>query len=109
MLDEWAAGYTAAELDSMLAEANVVSAGVYSAADMYDDPHFRERGLIVDLEDSEIGTMPVPGITPKLSVTPGHIKWGGKWEVGADNEEVWCGLVGLSQSELGRLQEAGIV
>jgi formyl-CoA transferase len=53
--------------------------------------------------------MPVPGITPKLSVTPGHIKWGGKWEVGADNEEVWCGLVGLSQSELGRLQEAGIV
>ena len=109
MLDEWAAGYTAAELDSMLAEANVVSAGVYSAADMYDDPHFRERGLIVDLEDPEIGTMPVPGITPKLSVTPGHIKWGGKWEVGADNEEVWCGLVGLSQSELGRLQEAGIV
>jgi crotonobetainyl-CoA:carnitine CoA-transferase CaiB-like acyl-CoA transferase len=76
---------------------------------MYDDPHFRERGLIVDLEDPEIGTMPVPGITPKLSVTPGHIKWGGKWEVGADNEEVWCGLVGLSQSELGRLQEAGIV
>ena len=109
MIDEWAAGYTAAELDSMLAEANVVSAGVYSAADMYDDPHFRERGLIVDLEDPEIGTMPVPGITPKLSVTPGHIKWGGKWEVGADNEEVWCGLVGLSQSELGRLQEAGIV
>ena len=41
--------------------------------------------------------------------TPGHIEWGGKWEVGADNEEVWCGLVGLTQGELGRLQEAGIV
>lgn len=109
MIDEWAVGYTAAELDEMLAEANVVSAGVYSAADMYDDPHFRERGLIVDIEDSEIGTMPVPGITPKLSQTPGSIRWGGKWEIGADNEEVWCGLVGLSQSELGDLQQAGIV
>ena len=109
MIDEWAAGYTAAELDEMLAEANVVSAGVYSAADMYDDPHFRERGLIVDIEDPEIGTMPVPGITPKLSQTPGSIRWGGKWEVGADNEEIWCGLVGLSQSELGDLQQAGIV
>jgi crotonobetainyl-CoA:carnitine CoA-transferase CaiB-like acyl-CoA transferase len=109
MIDEWAAGYTAAELDEMLAEANVVSAGVYTAADMYNDPHFRERGLIVDLEDPEIGTMPIPGITPKLSETPGEIRWGGKWEVGADNEAVWCGLVGLTQSELGKLQEAGIV
>ena len=109
MIDEWAAGYTAAELDEMLAEANVVSAGVYTAADMFNDPHFRERGLIVDLEDPEIGTMPVPGITPKLSETPGEIRWGGKWEVGADNEAVWCGLVGLTQSELGKLQEAGIV
>ena len=109
LIDEWAAGYTAAELDEMLAEANVVSAGVYSAADMYDDPHFRERGLIVDIEDPEIGTMPVPGITPKLSETPGSIRWGGKWEVGADNEEIWCGLVGLTQGELGDLQQAGIV
>ncbi len=109
MIDEWAAGYTAAELDEMLAEANVVSAGVYSAADMYDDPHFRERGLIVDIEDPEIGTMPVPGVTPKLSQTPGSIRWGGKWEVGADNEEIWCGLVGLTQGELGDLQQAGIV
>lgn len=109
MIDEWAAGYTAAELDKMLAEANVVSAGVYTAADMFNDPHFRERGLIVDIEDPEIGTMPVPGITPKLSETPGEIRWGGKWEVGADNEAVWCGLVGLTQSELGKLQEAGIV
>lgn len=109
MIDEWAVQYTAAELDEMLAEAQVVSAGVYSAKDMFDDPHFRERGLIVDLEDEEIGTMPVPGITPKMSATPGEIKWGGKWQVGADNEEVWCGLVGLSQGELGRLHEAGIV
>jgi len=109
LIGAWAVGYTAAELDAMLAEANVVSAGVYSAADMFDDPHFRERGLIVDLEDPEIGTMPIPGITPKLSETPGGIRWGGKWEVGADNEEVWCGLVGLSQGELGTLQEAGIV
>ena len=109
MIGQWAAGYTAKELDEMLAEANVVSAGVYSAADMFEDPHFRERGLIVDLEDPEIGTMPVPGITPKLSETPGEIRWGGKWQVGADNEEVWCGLVGLSQGELGALQEAGIV
>jgi len=109
MSDEWAAGYTAAELDEMLAEANVVSAGVYTAADMFNDPHFRERGLIVDLEDPEIGTMPIPGITPKLSETPGEIRWGGKWEVGADHEAVWCGLVGLTQSELGKLQEAGIV
>ena len=109
MIDEWAAKFTAAELDAMLAEANVVSAGVYSAQDMYEDPHFRERELIVDLEDPEIGTMPIPGITPKLSETPGAIRWGGTWEVGADNEEIWCGLVGLSQGELGELQQAGIV
>ena len=36
-----------------------------------DDAHFRERGIIVDVEDAELGELPMHNILPRLSETPG--------------------------------------
>ena len=35
------------------------------------DAHFREREIIVDVEDDEMGTIPMHNIVPRLSATPG--------------------------------------
>jgi crotonobetainyl-CoA:carnitine CoA-transferase CaiB-like acyl-CoA transferase len=109
IIDAWAARHTAEELDALLAGASVVTSGVYSIADVFADPHFRERGLIVDAEDPELGAVPMPGVTPALSETPGGIRWSGRWEVGADNDDVWGGLVGLAADELAELRERGVL
>ena len=59
LLDEiigaWAAQHTAEELDEIVNEGGVVCAPVYTAADIYDDPYFRERGLLVEHEDEVHG------------------------------------------------------
>lgn len=92
LLDEiiggWAAGYTAQELDRMMEEAGVVCAPVYTAEDIYRDPYFRERGLIVDHVDDAHGRMSAPGVIPKLSRNPGSIRRGAPWTIGADTAEV---------------------
>ena len=65
LLDEiigaFAARHTAAELDEIVNEAGVVCAPVYTAQDIYDDPWFRERGLLVAHEDEVHGEMSMTG------------------------------------------------
>jgi crotonobetainyl-CoA:carnitine CoA-transferase CaiB-like acyl-CoA transferase len=88
MVAEWASGHTAEELDRIVNEAGVVCAPVYSVADIYDDPYFRERELLVEIDDEIHGPMSVPGVVPKLTDTPGRIRRPARWEVGADTSDV---------------------
>jgi crotonobetainyl-CoA:carnitine CoA-transferase CaiB-like acyl-CoA transferase len=88
MVAEWASGHTAEELDRIVNEAGVVCAPVYSIADVYDDPYFRERELIVEIDDEVHGPTSVPGVVPKLTATPGRIRRPARWEVGADTSDV---------------------
>jgi crotonobetainyl-CoA:carnitine CoA-transferase CaiB-like acyl-CoA transferase len=112
LLDElisgFAAEHTAAELDHLVNEAGVVCSPVYDASDIYADEFFRERGLLVEHEDEVHGEMTVPGVVPKLSDTPGSIRHGARWNVGADTEEV-LGELGVEGSELAQLREEGVV
>jgi crotonobetainyl-CoA:carnitine CoA-transferase CaiB-like acyl-CoA transferase len=88
LIGAFAARHTAEELDRIVNEAGVVCARVYSAQDIYDDPYFRERELLVEHEDEVHGAMTVPGVVPKLSKTPGAIRSAARWTVGADTDAV---------------------
>ena len=108
LISEWAGRHTAAELDELVNEAGVVCSPVYDASDIYKDDYFRERGLLVRHEDEVHGEMTVPGVVPKLSRTPGSIRRGARWTVGADTQEV-LGELGVEGSELAQLREEGVV
>ncbi len=47
---------------------------IYSIADVAEDPHFREREVIVTLDDPELGPLPTHNVAPRLSATPGHLR-----------------------------------
>jgi crotonobetainyl-CoA:carnitine CoA-transferase CaiB-like acyl-CoA transferase len=108
MIGEWAAQHTAEELDRIVNDGGVVCAPVYSAADIHADPHFRERGLLVDHVDEVHGEMAVPGVVPKLSGTPGAIRHGARWTVGADTDAVLDEL-GVDGPERERLRGEGVI
>jgi crotonobetainyl-CoA:carnitine CoA-transferase CaiB-like acyl-CoA transferase len=88
LIGAWASQYTAAELDEKVNAAGVVCAAVYSAEDIYNDPYFRERELLVEIEDEVHGTSTVPGVVPKLTVTPGSIRQSARWQLGVDTDDV---------------------
>src|SRR5919202_1350283 len=108
MISEWAAGHTAAELDRIVNDAGVVCAPVYSVADIYADPYFRERELLVEVDDEVHGRMSVPGVVPKLSATPGRIRRPARWTVGADTDDV-LGELREEVEELGLPFHEGVV
>ncbi|WP_340539150.1 CaiB/BaiF CoA transferase family protein [Nocardioides sp. GXZ039] len=112
LLDEiigaWAAQLTADQLDAALGEAGVVSSPVYSAADIYHDDYFRERGLLVEHHDEVHGEMSMPGVVPKLTGTPGAIRHGARWTVGADTRAVLADL-GVEDAELDELVGSNVV
>jgi crotonobetainyl-CoA:carnitine CoA-transferase CaiB-like acyl-CoA transferase len=108
IIGEFAAQHTAEELDRIVNEGGVVCGRVYSAKDVYDDPHFRERGLLVEHEDEVHGHVTVPGVVPKLSATPGGIRQPARWTVGADTDAVLEEL-GVDAEERKRLADDKVI
>jgi formyl-CoA transferase len=106
---EWAAPYDADEIDRILNEAGVVCGPIYTMAEIFADPQYQAREMLVEHVDPEFGPYIGPGIVPKFSQTPGEVQWSGTWAEGSHNEEIFCGLLGLSVAELGALREDGVV
>lgn len=111
-LDEVVAAWTRTrprdELLDLLAAEGVPAGPVYDAADVAADPHFRERGAVVDVPTEEFGALAMQGIAPRLSATPGSIRWAGP-RLGQHNREVYRGVLGLSDDEIARLEAEGII
>ncbi|MBJ7603819.1 MAG: CoA transferase [Candidatus Dormibacteraeota bacterium] len=109
IISGWAAERDAAEIDRLLNAAGVVCGPVYSVADIFSDPHFQARRMLLSMEDPELGEVTAPGIVPKLSETPGEARFTGAWALGAHNREVYCDLLGLPAAELAELEAAGVI
>ena len=105
----WAADRDAAEIDRELNEAGVICGPIYTIADIFEDEHFWAREMLVKHSDPEFGEYIGPGIVPKFSETPGAVRWSGAWGEGSHNEDVYGGLLGLSESELAELESDGVL
>jgi crotonobetainyl-CoA:carnitine CoA-transferase CaiB-like acyl-CoA transferase len=109
LISDWAGERDAAELDRVLGEAGVPAGVVATIADIFEDPQFAAREMLLDADDEEIGVYKTPGIVPKLSRSPGRLSWSGRAQPGADNEHVYRELLGLSAAELDDLRVEGVV
>jgi crotonobetainyl-CoA:carnitine CoA-transferase CaiB-like acyl-CoA transferase len=70
----WFAGKRRDEALALMREAHVTAGPVYTIADAMADAHFREREIIVEIDDPEIGGLPMHNIVPRLSRTPGVLR-----------------------------------
>jgi crotonobetainyl-CoA:carnitine CoA-transferase CaiB-like acyl-CoA transferase len=109
MIQDWVGQRDAAEVDRILNEVGIVAGPVYSIADIFADPHYIHRSMLVSARDPELGDFVMPGVTPKLSATPGDPHEPGSWTPGADNDEVYRGLLRLAEDEYSRLQREGVI
>ena len=63
--DEWFAELKGQEICAM---------PVYGLEEALADPHNSARGMIVEIEDPEYGTIRQIGVAPKFSETPGRVR-----------------------------------
>jgi formyl-CoA transferase len=76
-IDAAIAAYTATRsvtqvLDALTA-AQVPAGRIYTAKDIAEDPHYRARGMIERITTADGLGLDVPGVVPRLSLTPGCI------------------------------------
>lgn len=109
MLAAWVGERDAHEVDRVMNEIGVVAGPVYSIADIFADPHYREREMLLRARDGVLGDLVMPGVTPKLSGTPGAAAETGDWRLGADNARVYGELLGAGADELEALAREGVI
>jgi crotonobetainyl-CoA:carnitine CoA-transferase CaiB-like acyl-CoA transferase len=81
---------------------------IMSMADIFADPHYREREMIIDVMAEGLGALPQPGVIPKLSATPGRVTHAGP-ALGRHTDEILSGLLGMSAAEIAALRSGRVV
>ena len=91
-----------------LEQSKMVAGAVFDVEAIFNDPHYAAREAITSVEDPDLGRLRVPSPVPKLSGTPGRVKWTGR-QPGNDNSYVYKTLLGLNDTELAVLEVAHII
>jgi crotonobetainyl-CoA:carnitine CoA-transferase CaiB-like acyl-CoA transferase len=107
-IQAWMAGRSLDDLLRLLEEADAVAGPVYDVPRILEDPHIRARGDILAIRDDELGEIPMPGIIPKFSRTPGQVTHAGP-RLGEHNDAVYRGLLGLGADALTHLAREGVI
>ncbi len=108
VIGAWVGRHTTEEVMAAFAEHDGAIAPIYSIKDVFEDPQFEARHAIVRVAHPELGDVAMANVVPRLTRTPGQIRFPGPSEIGADNEEIYTGL-GLTSEEIEELRLEGSI
>jgi len=108
LVQDWCRARSRAQVLEECQAGEVPSGAVNSIADIFGDPQFRARDMLLEVVEDLVGTVTVSGVVPKLSATPGQVERLGP-ALGEANREVFGGLLGLDDTDLDRLRADGVV
>ena len=106
-ISAWTSRRTLDEILALLDAADIPAGRIYSVADIVEDPHYSAREMILSTELPGDIAVKMPGIVPKLSDTPGAVKWPGP-TLGQHTGEVLNAL-GFTEADIARLRRTGAV
>jgi formyl-CoA transferase len=107
VIDAWVAANDAEVVLRVAAAAQVPASPIYSAADMFKDPQFLARQMLEKTQLPDGKDFHIPGIVPKLSLTPGETRWIGPG-LGEHTDRV-LGRLGYPPEEIVRLRADGVI
>jgi succinyl-CoA:(S)-malate CoA-transferase subunit B len=105
---DWTRQHDRAEILRLCEENQVPCGPVYSIDEIFEDPQYQARENILIRQHEKAGEIALPNVVPRLTETPGEVKWLGP-ALGAHNDEVYGSLLGLSPDKLEALRSRGVV
>jgi crotonobetainyl-CoA:carnitine CoA-transferase CaiB-like acyl-CoA transferase len=103
----WTSANSIANVLAALEETGVPAGRIYSVADIVADPHYQARGMLLQAELPGGARVKMPGIVPKLSDTPGAVRWQGP-ALGEHTSAVLAEL-GIAAHDIQRMKDEGVV
>jgi formyl-CoA transferase len=106
-INEWTTKHTKHEVMRILGEADVPCGKVLDSVELLNDPHLRERGMIVTVQHPVRGEFTMPGCPVRLADSPVEVKRAPL--LGEHNNEVFAKYLGFDAAELERLKQEGVI
>ena len=104
----WTSAHDLAEIETLLKKGDVPASRIFDMADIFRDPQYKARDMMVPTPDDDLGSVTLAGVVPKLSATPGSLRWSGR-RTGQDTREFLRETAGLTDTEIDRLIAEDIV
>jgi formyl-CoA transferase len=108
IIGRWTRAQRLDDLLALLEAKGVPASRVYRAPDMLEDPQFAAREDIVALPHPVFGQVRMQNAFPKLSATPGRVRWPGP-ELGEHTEAVLRSAAGCSSARIAELRAKGVI
>ena len=86
-VSHWTSGMTRDEILSACEAGQVPCGPVYGIDEIFADPQYAARENLVRVDDERAGELVLPAVCPRLSETPGSIRWAGR-ALGADSAAI---------------------
>ncbi len=108
LIKDWTRKHYVREIMETLQSAGIRAGASFKVEDLVADPHLRERGFFVEVEQPKLGKKPLPGLPWRLgkgvtsNYRPAPL-------IGQDNDYVFSRLLGMPDGELARLVEEMII
>ncbi|MCE2457959.1 MAG: CoA transferase [Dehalococcoidia bacterium] len=107
VIGAWTQGHDAIALTESLQKAGIAATPVMKGEDIFNDPHYQERGLLELVDHPSAGVYFLPGTAWKMSATPGAVRWPAP-RLGEHNGYVFGELLGMSSPEIDLLSDEGV-
>jgi formyl-CoA transferase/succinyl-CoA--D-citramalate CoA-transferase len=104
----WTSSLPAAELLAVLERHSVPSGLIHAAPDLASDPQLAARDMVLRLAAGFDRPVPMAGVVPKLSRTPGTVRTVGP-ALGEHTDEVLRDVAGLTHEEITTLRAANVI
>jgi len=108
LIDQWTSGFTSAQVLHLLHAAGVPAGKIYRAPDMLEDEQFKARASLVKVPHATFANLWMANVFPKLSATPGEVRWAGP-ALGEHNEEIYGGVLGYDSATRAALAKEGVI
>ena len=107
LLNAWTSTHTKYEVMTILGDLGVPCGAVLDSLELLNDPHLRERGMIVSVQHPVRGEFTMPGCPVRLEDSPVEVTSAPL--LGEHNNEVFAKYLGFDTAELERLKQEGVI
>ena len=108
VVSDWTTFQSPMEVTQVLQGAGIAAGPIMDAVALLGDPHFRERGIIIEMDHTEVGTREVAGLPIKFSDIKRPAYYSAPL-LGEHNDAVVGGLLGHDEAELESLKRSKVI
>lgn len=109
LINAWTGTLTIDEVDALMIEHSIPAGRVYTAKDMLEDPHFKAREAIVEVETEGHGKLKMQNAFPRFSKSQSGIRRPAPVMPGQHNAEVFGEVLGWDSEDLAEKKKNGLI